>query len=1198
MLIRTKYWFGICLIFAWAPVVSGQASLASAPGAYEIRLKSRQFTPTPMTVSALRTLTGPRHYLIQWDQPLSESVVEKLSEKGVRVASYIPGNTVAAFVPEGFDPGAVPDIRWMGELTARDKLSSRVLNEQGPRKLLVYLHGTADVDKSRTAIEASGGELLSPIAYRPTIILVRGDRGVAEAVAGLDEVSYVYGAPERMTSKDLSRVCAGAMTPIGPVAEFATNGNGWDGPGLGSASLLYHFVNGTPDVTGEEAEVEAALDLWAKYAAITWSETVVPNMLRSVDISWASGNHGDGVSSAFDGTGGVAAHCFLPDPPVADPRAGDLHFDEAESWRIGSDLDIFSIALHEIGHGLGLLHSDVDSVVMAPIHFGPVSDLRQDDIDGIRSLYAKRVETRTDPPVFVPASGTYPSPLEVRLEFSGSSTIANTRISYTLDGSEPTPHSFEFVPGNGYIFQRYSNTIRARAFREGRVPSPIVEADYILTTVTLQVADPVITPGDGNYIDSVVATISTTTPNASIRYTTTGLEPTETSASYTGPLTFKNYTPLRVRAFRSGYAPSQIVSAVYFVTNSIVPPTFNPAGGAFSEPVYVTMYSSLPGAAIRYTTNGSTPSITSPLYTNPVPVNTTGTVKARAFVGASISATAEAAFVIAVQAAIPTITPNGGSYSGTVEVTLASSTPGATIRYTTNNTDPNTNSTLYTGPFTLGIGSYTVRARAYLDGIAPSAAAAAFFQGFSAQVATTETPTVTPFNGQIFVNGFIMTMDCATEGAVIRYSVGTNIVPADPTETGPGGITYTGPFNWTGIGNTWFFKVRAFRTGRTASQIVQTGGLQVVAPLGTVEMPTISPNGGVFDNPVQVTLATATAFGQIAYTDDGTDPSTVLPISLPSRTYASPFTLNSSKAITAKGYRSFFQESGAAGASFLFKCATPVITPPGGDLIDTVVVHITTATTGGDTKIRYTLDGSLPTATSADYTGPFSLSLGGHTVRARAFRSEFQTSESAATEYVVAPKSVPPTILKVPEDQVVQEGGTATFRVTAGGVPPPTYQWQRNDVALPGETDSVLSLVNVQSGDAGKYRVHVSSASRSVLSSVAVLRVIPVTGVRQIEASAVPTAYAMYGNYPNPFNPTTVIRYALPERAEVTLKIFDLLGREVATLQQGVLGAGYFESNWDARGKASGMYVCRIEARSITGQKEGYVRSLKLLLMK
>ncbi|HSQ75428.1 MAG TPA: chitobiase/beta-hexosaminidase C-terminal domain-containing protein, partial [Bacteroidota bacterium] len=850
---------------------------------------------------------------------------------------------MAAFVPEGFDAGTIPDIRWMGLLAPQDKLSPRVLIEGGEKKLLVFLHRSADVDKAREAIQRVGGELLSPIGQRPTLALVRGNHTVAEAMAGLDEVSYIYKASDQMTARDLSRVCAGAMTPIGPVAEFVINSNGWDGPGHGSASLLYHFVNGTPDVTGEKEEVRAALDLWAKYVAITWSETVVPNMIRSIDISWASGNHGDGAGSAFDGENGVLAHCFYPDPPVAEPRAGDLHFDEAETWRVGSDIDLFTIALHEIGHGLGLGHSDVDSMVMSPSYFGPLSDLREDDIQGIRSIYALRVETRTEAPAFLSPSGTYPSPLEVRLVHGGSSTNANTLITYTLDGSEPTPHSFASVPGSDFIFLRDSKMVRARAFREGRVPSPIVEANYVLTTTTLQVADPVITPESGNYIDSVVATISTVTADASIRFTTDGSEPTSSSTLYTGPLTFKDYTALQARAFRPGYVSSQRVSAVYFVTNSIAPPAFFPTGGAFSEPVNVTMSSATPGASIRYTRDGSTPTVASTLYTGAILVSTTDTVKARAFVGASVSSTSEAIFVIAVQAAIPTITPNGGNYSGSVTVTLATSTPGATIRYTTNNTDPNATSQIYTAPFTLGVGSFVVRARAYLDGIAASGAASAYFQGYSAQVATTETPTLTPSSGQIFVNSVLMTMDFRTEGAVIRYTVGMNVLPADPTEAGPGGITYTDPVEYTSVGNTLFFKVRAFKTGRAPSQLVQTGGMQVVAPLGTVETPTITPHGGTFNNPVQVTLATPTQFAQLVYTDDDTQPSTVIPITLPSRTYSSPFTLNSSKTIRAKGYRTFFEQSPEVSAEFEFTCAVPVIAPVTGAAFDSLVVTFTTA---------------------------------------------------------------------------------------------------------------------------------------------------------------------------------------------------------------------------------------------------------------
>ncbi|MDX1546420.1 MAG: T9SS type A sorting domain-containing protein [Rhodothermales bacterium] len=75
----------------------------------------------------------------------------------------------------------------------------------------------------------------------------------------------------------------------------------------------------------------------------------------------------------------------------------------------------------------------------------------------------------------------------------------------------------------------------------------------------------------------------------------------------------------------------------------------------------------------------------------------------------------------------------------------------------------------------------------------------------------------------------------------------------------------------------------------------------------------------------------------------------------------------------------------------------------------------------------------------------------------------------------------------------------------------------------------------------------------------------------------VPRAITLYGNYPNPFNPATTLRYGLPQTGEVRIHVFDLLGRAVARLEPGVQAAGLNTVPFDAAGLASGLYLYRID---------------------
>lgn len=88
-----------------------------------------------------------------------------------------------------------------------------------------------------------------------------------------------------------------------------------------------------------------------------------------------------------------------------------------------------------------------------------------------------------------------------------------------------------------------------------------------------------------------------------------------------------------------------------------------------------------------------------------------------------------------------------------------------------------------------------------------------------------------------------------------------------------------------------------------------------------------------------------------------------------------------------------------------------------------------------------------------------------------------------------------------------------------------------------------------------------------------------------------PQQFELSQNYPNPFNPTTTIAFSLPEANNVTLKVFAALGREVATLVNGVRSAGRYDVEFNASSLASGMYLYRLQTGS-------FVETKKLVLMK
>lgn len=148
--------------------------------------------------------------------------------------------------------------------------------------------------------------------------------------------------------------------------------------------LTYKFEPGTPENT--TSAIARAFDKWASATHFTFiniQDTASSSTVADIRIGFHSRDHGDGY--AFDGPYGVLAH-------ASPPTSGSFHLDADEPWSIGpsarGSIDLETVALHEIGHLLGLEHSSVKDAIMYPsISDGMTKGLHGDDIIGIKTLY-------------------------------------------------------------------------------------------------------------------------------------------------------------------------------------------------------------------------------------------------------------------------------------------------------------------------------------------------------------------------------------------------------------------------------------------------------------------------------------------------------------------------------------------------------------------------------------------------------------------------------------------------------------------------------------------------------------------------------------------------------------------------------------------------------------------------------------------
>ena len=242
---------------------------------------------------------------------------------------------------------------------------------------------------------------------------------------------------------------------------------------------------------------------------------------------------------------------------------------------------------------------------------------------------------------------------------------------------------------------------------------------------TGRVSMPQFTPAQGTYSGSVSVTMTCVTSGATIRYTKDGNDPTASSPAYVvgAPLSIATTTTLKAKGFKTGSTSSGINTGLYVIssTGTLSPPTFYPSSGqSFSGSLQVYMYASPSTATIRYTTDGTEPTLSwGWTYNgNPVTIGSTTTMKARAYCsGYTQSAASTATYTFSQNAvSTPYFAPPPGNYAQQQSVSIYCDTPGVRIRYTLDSTDPTeTYGLVYGGPISV-TSTKTFRAKAFRTG--------------------------------------------------------------------------------------------------------------------------------------------------------------------------------------------------------------------------------------------------------------------------------------------------------------------------------------------------------------------------------------------------------------------------------------------------------------------------------------------------
>ena len=335
---------------------------------------------------------------------------------------------------------------------------------------------------------------------------------------------------------------------------------------------------------------------------------------------------------------------------------------------------------------------------------------------------------------------------------------------------------------------------------------------------------------------------------------------------------------------------TQAFSVPVDIDRTLATPVIQPNGGVFGS-LFAINISAEPGAQVYCTLAGDTPTTSSTPYTGPFQLLSNALVRARAFKPGTIPS-GVAAQDYWFQVADPVVPPVSGTHPNVISISVTSPTPGATIYWTDNGTEPSALSTPYTGPLTYtGERTFTFKAKAFKPGWLTSGTVT---RNYTINTVAVQTPAASPGAGTYDV-GQIVQLTVPDSQAQIRYTTNGTV----PTETS---TLYLGSFALT---QPTVVTARAFRQHYPPSAVLQ------VSYAVRVPTPVLSPPGGEFTTPPLVTISVNAPAATIRYTVDGETPVAT------SEIYSQPIQAGADTTIMAAAFRVGWAQSRTASHTYV-----------------------------------------------------------------------------------------------------------------------------------------------------------------------------------------------------------------------------------------------------------------------------------------